>query len=274
MGRTVPRPVRRELRQEVNFGCAICGNPLVEFHHIIRWEDEEHYDPDHMIALCPNHHRFANDGAITKDELYDAKEDPSNAEIVDYEFYFDPESPVIPLGSVLVELASEGEYTLIQIHDEPIFKVKYTDGRIEFDVNFYNEEDELISVITDNEWWANTDKFWDIKYQSNRLKLWNEKYEIGFVAEYVPDAGRVSFRGIFLREGEKLIIHPSKIKFGGANTSFIQTLGIIVGGNEDYNPRIMNDVPGGFNYTGPAEGVFAIGGDSDEFAIQIPSEED
>ena len=73
MGRIPPADVKRELRQEVNFGCAICGAPLLEYHHIIPYSEAEHHDPDHMVAVCPNHHRLSDDGAISRSELYTAK---------------------------------------------------------------------------------------------------------------------------------------------------------------------------------------------------------
>lgn len=260
MGRIPPMGVKRELRREVNFGCAICGAPLLEYHHIIPYSEVEHHDPDHMVALCPNHHRLSDDGAISRSELYEYKVEPSNSEVVEYDFYFDPDSPVIPLGSNIVEIGSFGRYRIIQVGDQPIISVYYTDHRIEFDVNFYDKSDELIAVITDNEWWANTEEFWDIKYQSNRLKLWNEKHEIGFESEYHPEDSMISFRGRFLYNGKEFIIYPKSIKFPGEGPKLYR-VGIVVGAEKEYDPRISKM---GYKCikTGPeTEGVFLVDDD-------------
>lgn len=270
MGRIPPAKVKRELRQEVNFGCAICGAPLVEYHHIIPYSEVEQHDPDHMVALCPNHHQLSDDKAISRSELYDAKEDPANDEVVDYDFYFDPHSPVIPLGSNAVEIGSFGRYRVLQVEDEPIISVNYTDGRIEFDVNFYNKYDDLIAVITDNEWWADTEEFWDIKYQSNRLKLWNEKYEIGFLSEYDPESSTISLRGRFLHGGDEFVIHPSSIKFPGEGKGGMKNLGIVIGADEDYEPRLSEVLASIVNFIHEPEGVFVVGEENENFAFNIP----
>lgn len=255
MGRIPPAKVKRELRQEVNFGCAICGAPLIEYHHIIPYSEIEHNDPDHMIALCPTHHQLSDDGAISKSELYDRKEDPELSDVVEYQFYFDPDSPVIPLGSNLVEIAEFGRYTILQIENEPIISVNYVDGRIEFDVNFYNDSDDLIAVITDNEWWADTSEFWDMKYKSRQLTLWNKKYEIGFKSEYHPESSRISLRGRFLYDSEEFIIHPSSIKFPGGGGG-MEGVGMVIGGDDDYAPRIADR---GNIHHPYGDGVFLVG---------------
>lgn len=265
MGRIPPAKVKRELRQEANFGCAICGCPLIEYHHIIPYSQVEHNDPDHMIAVCPNHHRLCDDGAFTRDELYEFKEDPALSDVVEYEFYFDPDSPVIPLGSNVVELADFGRYSILQIDGEDIISFHYVDGRIEFDVDFYNDSDDLIAVITDNEWWANTSEFWDIKYQSRRLKLWNSKYEVGFESEYDPENSRISLRGRFLFDGDEFIIHPSSIKFPGESGGIMRNVGLILGGDDDYASRING--MGGIHHPN-ADGVFMIGDGSGTFVIK------
>ena len=267
MGRIPPAKVKRELRQEVNFGCAICGAPLLEYHHIIPYSEWEHHDPDHMIALCPNHHRVSDDGAFTRSELYEYKENPELADEVDHIFYFDPHSPVIPLGSAIVEIGSFGKYVLVQVNGEEIISVKYEDKRIEFDVNFYNNTNDLIAVITDSEWWADTNEFWDIKYQSNKLKLWNKKYEIGFLSEFDPENSTISLRGRFLYDGDELIIHPSAIKYPRKSNS-IRGGVYVIGADEEYQPR-AEDMGGAVLRADWAEGVIEINGDSGDFMFRL-----
>ncbi|EKE03473.1 MAG: hypothetical protein ACD_20C00199G0005 [uncultured bacterium] len=72
MNRTPPIEVRRFLRKEVNFGCPVdgCGNPYLEWHHFEpAWSVKNHHNPEGMIALCAEHHKKADAGAYTKDQL-------------------------------------------------------------------------------------------------------------------------------------------------------------------------------------------------------------
>ena len=57
LSRTVPPEVARHLRAEAGFGCAVCGCPILEYHHIIPWAERMHYEVEHMVALCRNHHQ-------------------------------------------------------------------------------------------------------------------------------------------------------------------------------------------------------------------------
>ena len=77
MDRKPPVGVRRELRKEVGFGCPYpgCGSPYLEWHHFDPpWRERQHHDPAGMIALCTEHHRKADGGAFTKDQLREFKD--------------------------------------------------------------------------------------------------------------------------------------------------------------------------------------------------------
>lgn len=83
--KSIPPKVKEFLRSEVGFGCPIseCGNPYLEYHHFdppvnIR----AHNEPGGMIALCAQHHKKADGGAYTNEQLHALKKDKANAQIV------------------------------------------------------------------------------------------------------------------------------------------------------------------------------------------------
>jgi hypothetical protein len=79
MDRTPGASVRRELRQEVGFGCPVdgCGSPYLTWHHFDPpWREREHEDVEGIIALCPQHHNEADVGAFSPDQLRALKADP------------------------------------------------------------------------------------------------------------------------------------------------------------------------------------------------------
>jgi hypothetical protein len=75
---SIPLAVARQLRQEAGFGCCKCGVPILQYHHIVSWKDEQHYRPEDMMVLCPLHHDQATKGAMPVDEQRELKSSPHN----------------------------------------------------------------------------------------------------------------------------------------------------------------------------------------------------
>jgi hypothetical protein len=238
--RYIPADIRRELRQEANFGCAYCGTPVVQYHHIIPFSEIEKHKPEEMIALCPNCHAEADAGSITRSELYDLKKSPHNSDIVDYMFYFEPQPPILLLGDAAVEFGERGEISLLQIKGKNILSMKYLEDRLHFNVDFYSKNSELIASITDGEWWAKTNYVWDLKYKKTWMKVWNSDEEVGLKLEYHPDSHYMSFKGRFYYNDEKVFITPSKMRYPSKNIE-ISGITYIIGGN-DSDSHLLDSV--------------------------------
>jgi hypothetical protein len=76
MTRRPPADVRRQLAEEVGFGCPVegCGSPYLMWHHFDPpWATKHHQDPNGMVALCRDHHPEADKGAFTTDQLREFK---------------------------------------------------------------------------------------------------------------------------------------------------------------------------------------------------------
>lgn len=68
---------RKILRQEANFGCAICGEPYLTYHHFNpSWANKPHDNPEGMIALCNTCAKQADGGAYTNKQLVEHKRNP------------------------------------------------------------------------------------------------------------------------------------------------------------------------------------------------------
>jgi hypothetical protein len=82
--RTPPADVRRLLREEVAFGCPVrdCGSPYLTWHHFDPpWSVREHHDPAGMVALCLDHHKEADVGTFTAEQLRELKTSPYLARV-------------------------------------------------------------------------------------------------------------------------------------------------------------------------------------------------
>ena len=85
MIRKPPADVLRLLPREVGFGCPVpeCGNPYLEWHHFDPpWSEEQHHRPEGMIALCIEHHKKADGGAYTVEQLRLMKQNRAAADVV------------------------------------------------------------------------------------------------------------------------------------------------------------------------------------------------
>jgi len=79
ISRFPPALVRRALRQEVQFGCPVqgCGSPYLTWHHFDPpWAELEHHSVECMVALCLDHHKKADAGAFTRDQIRQMKKAP------------------------------------------------------------------------------------------------------------------------------------------------------------------------------------------------------
>lgn len=52
----IPEPDKRTVRKECYFGCAICGNPLIVYAHIVPYSISHDNSPENLVSLCPDHH--------------------------------------------------------------------------------------------------------------------------------------------------------------------------------------------------------------------------
>lgn len=71
--------LRRKLRKEVGFGCPVegCGSPYLSWHHFDPpWEPKHWHNPDGLIALCLHHHKAADKGAYSIEQLRYMKAHP------------------------------------------------------------------------------------------------------------------------------------------------------------------------------------------------------
>lgn len=218
-----PAAVRRQLRREANFGCVICGAPVIEYHHIVPYSEEEHHDPDRMVVLCRNHHAEAGpySEAITRDQLYEYKENPYNQDIVEYDFYFESNTPAIQFGGNYFRLKSKTQMVILQIGDQPLIEISLERDILQFSALLFDNDDSLIAKLNQNEWRAETDGIWDLEYSNSQFKIWHQKREIGIEVSYDSDDDLISIRGSFYNKNEHIQAYPSKTEFQNINARIV-----------------------------------------------------
>lgn len=206
----IPEPLKRELRQEAYFGCVICGNPIIEYHHIEPYHKVKCHEKSNLVVLCPEHHHRANCGEIFKKKVIEAKNKPFNNEVkfIGKEFFLREYSKTkIKIGSNISETAS----TILQIDNKKLFTIEQDkDGYAVINAEFYNEKNKLIAVIENNEWKAYKEaKLWDISYSPGHLVIKSNKgrvfLELKLIDEYIEIKTKFHYNNKNVSIGKKEI---------------------------------------------------------------------
>src|SRR3989442_14566184 len=153
MDRTPPLAVRRQLRQEIGFGCPVpgCGSPYLKWHHFDpSWREREHHDPQGMIALCAQHHDKADVGAFTKEQLHQFKrEGRSRATEVRGRFDWMRHDLLAVVGGSFYHETP----VIVQFRGEPmIWFNRDEDGYLLFNIRMLTRSGEPRLRLEDNFW--------------------------------------------------------------------------------------------------------------------------
>jgi len=209
LSRTVPAKVAQHLRAEAGFGCAVCGCPILEYHHIVPWAERKHYDVNDMVALCRNHHQEL--GKQSKKVSYTAKQSPFNIRHKKYKGYLvtNKENQALLLGSTRFV----GFTHAVSYYGVPLFGYQVVDGEIRLSC-FIPREDFFPEIeVVENNLSAMIDGFWDIEFKSNYVKFRRKKGEVFLTLDFRKDD--VEVRGRFEIAGREFIFSPSCCDFGG-----------------------------------------------------------
>lgn len=172
-----PDPIKRQLRQESYFGCCVCGNSIIQYHHIIPWEIENHFRAEDMMCLCPNHHDEATKGAILEHDQREYKLKPFNIKKshANGKLTINHNLPIIKVGDCL--FVGDGDF--ISVDNKSLLSLDAEGGCLLISIKLFDKEDNLKAEIVDNEWITGNPKPWDIISSYQYLKVWHKKREIG-----------------------------------------------------------------------------------------------
>jgi hypothetical protein len=172
-----PDPIKRKLRQESYFGCCVCGNPIIQYHHIIPWEIDQHFRAEDMMCLCPNHHDEVTKGAVTENDQRIYKAEPFNTKKgqAKGKLTINHNVPIIRVG----DCNFVGDGDLISVDNKSLLKLDIDNGNLLLSIKLFDSDDNLMAEIVDNEWISGNPKPWDILSSYQYLKIWHKKRKIG-----------------------------------------------------------------------------------------------
>lgn len=210
--RTAPSEVRLRLRQEANFGCCKCGNPLIENAHIIEYHLTKQFPIEDMLALCPNCHTEADLGHYPKHVLRDLKQNPfnKNKRYVHKRFVVTGEKMIINTGSSRF-INTEKIFT---INDFDLVSISRNQGLyLSLNVNLFDKYNRFIALVYDNFWIVDRNYLWDIEYKPQHLTLRKKSRDVVLDLEIKKE--EVFLRGNLYYNGFLIPIRPQSMNIGG-----------------------------------------------------------
>lgn len=170
----IPDPLKRLVRQECKFGCAICGMPIFDYDHIIPYAEVLEHKLENLILLCPNHHR--DKGAKLDIELVkEAKKNPFNSKKATVSGYkLEPNRKYnIELGSNKTNKIfhnGNGEYHCLWVNGVSFLKLHSINNWITISMIVTDRNGKVILKINKGEITFSTN-IWDYTYVGSNLKI-------------------------------------------------------------------------------------------------------
>ena len=156
---TIPADVRKVLRKEVNFGCPIenCGSPYLSYHHFDPpYHVEKHNNPAGMIALCLHHHKQADVGTYTNEQLLELKKNPylKQGDSIEGEFNWKRKEILIDAGSNIYC----GPQMIYLTKDEPLLWMSNDENsHVVLNLDIKDNDGCVIFSMRENDWVITSD---------------------------------------------------------------------------------------------------------------------
>jgi hypothetical protein len=169
--RTPPKDVRDRLRREMNFGCPICRSPFLTYHHFDPpWEPAHLHNEPGMIALCSEHHNFADGGNYPTDYLRKLKQKPP----------IDPPKGQLPWNVTSAFISFGGNYFVthkgklfsFRVDGKNVFSLCLMEnGYLAVNAAIYNRTNNLICEIVENDIVPNLPSLGDLTCSTQGKKI-------------------------------------------------------------------------------------------------------
>jgi hypothetical protein len=210
-GRSTPSGVKRQLRREAGFGCCKCGDPILQYHHIVEFWKERHFRAEDMMVLCPKHHDQATKGAMPEAEQRAYKANPHNISLGLAHGKLEIKQDYCAADFGGLTILNEGPF--LMIGNAEVLGMNVGESNIELSIKLFGESDELLVEIEKNEWVSGDPLPWDIEADWQRLTIRERKRKINLALDATKIPMRV--RGEFWNKGHKISVTDSGLKFDG-----------------------------------------------------------
>ncbi|WP_165744305.1 HNH endonuclease signature motif containing protein [Pseudoalteromonas sp. Z9A6] len=172
--RYIPADIKRRVRKECGFGCAICGMPFFDYDHIEEYSTVKEHTAENLILLCPNHHR-AKPFKLSKDRIIEARAKPYNLnKNLTSPFKLEPSRKLKTLfGSNMVEgfyPDGNNEHYALWINGESFFTIHSENSWLCVSFKLTDIKGNILLLVENGEVKVSTQS-WDYEWVGSNIKI-------------------------------------------------------------------------------------------------------
>ena len=211
--RTIPDPIKREVRKRCGFGCVICGKPLYEYDHMKEWALVKEHKAEDICLLCDEHHKQVTNKLLSRETVIKANNEPFNLKTgtsSGLKLIYDGDSCSINMGNSIFSIDFkenevreeyyDNKFAALLIDLVPIIEVEFEENHPLFTICLYDKENNLILHIVKNEIFYSIES-WDIEFKSNILTIREEARKITLRIGFNPPNNINIISGVFYLNG-------------------------------------------------------------------------
>jgi hypothetical protein len=219
LSRAIPESVTRLVRQRCGFGCVVCGNAIVQYHHFNPpFRDAQSHNTSGITLLCGSCHDKEVRGLLTQETIKKANDKPA-AKQRGYA------KDVFYIGDKLVAVKLAGNSVRAEkiiVHDDEVLlgfkQPEAQGGPFRLNAKLYDVLGNQLLEVRDNEWHAGVGHY-DVVTQASRLTIKGKSGETLLVLSSESEK-EVAIREIeMMYEGFKLGMKNDVLKIEGPGKS-------------------------------------------------------
>ncbi|WP_233516818.1 hypothetical protein [Haloferax sp. Atlit-6N] len=140
------------------------------------------------------------------------KDSPYISDKVEHGFYFESSKPVIKYGGLWHKITNpnQKQASVLRIRGKDIITIYFEDNILTFDIAFYNAKGDQIAGVEKGDWWADTEKLWDMEYKKKALTLASRSHGLGLEIEYDTDEDLVNILGKFFYKNRLVELYTDR----------------------------------------------------------------
>lgn len=224
--------------------------PLYEYEHMLGWAEVQRHVAEEITLLCDQHHREKTSGLLPLEVVRQANESPFNLGQGDskpYDLHYSGTECEAFIGGnrfTTMDAGNGTAMTALMIDDTPMLGFVLSEGHLLLQVNLFNEANELVLRIADNELVYSVSP-WDVRLIGRRLEIREDLGQFLIEIEFeVPNVVRV-LRGRFLRNGVEVLVAPdyalvtNNRTLISSNTMLNCGAGLVIGASEQEGPCVF-----------------------------------
>lgn len=175
LSRTIPSPIKREVRQRDRFGCILCALPFIQYEHVDPlFCDALAHKVKGITLLCPTCHAKVTSRLISKGIIKEAMKNPKAKQLnkVSDMLLFTESHPTVRIGGATMEKCN----TIIRLKGEELFSISEENGRYFINAKFWDSNGKQNLTIVNNEWQIQTEDIWDMEVKGSTIII-REKHK-------------------------------------------------------------------------------------------------